>query len=165
MAVTATYDFKLSVSDAIALGLDLVADQTFTHVIDGDSGSLTGSSTPAVSKAWSDEVQLTAGALSLDLTSLSRGSVLSSLDLTGLKLQLIKIKAAIANTDTVTIADGASNGYSIFGDTSGSITLGSGDVAMFLFAETLPDVSATVKTIDISSSDTDAVLEIILVAG
>lgn len=165
MSVTATYDFKLSVSDTIALGLDLVSDQTFTHAIDEDSGVLTGSTTPAVSKVWSDQVQLSGGALSLDLTNLSRGSVLSALDMTGLKVQLIKIKATSTNTDTVTVVDGATNGYNIFGSSSGSITLASGDVAMFFFDESLPDVASGAKTIDISSSDTDALVDIILVAG
>lgn len=166
MAVTAKYHFKLDAEDAPALGYDLLTDPTGTHTIGSSSGSLTASTTPAVSAAWSDRITLTAGAATIDLTALTRGNgTLAALSMSGLKVVLIKIFAATANTAVVKFTNGAANGYNIFGAAGGDVSVPAGGMLMFYGYTGLAAVSATVKNIDVTSSDTDAIFDIIIVGG
>lgn len=123
MSATATIDLKLSVLETPSYGLDLASGGTITHVGGSARFQLSASTTPAVSQVWSDTVALSSGSLSIDLTSLSRGSVLSSLDLTGLKVQAIYLEAPSTNSAAVTVEVGASTPYDIFGDADGEVTL------------------------------------------
>jgi len=115
-------------------------------------------------KAWSDQRSLSSGTDSLDLTALVHTN-LNNVDFTGLKVQLLKLKAAAANTAAIVFADASSNGYSLFGDASGQITLPAKAQALFYFGDTLADVSSTVKALTITSTDLDATYDILIVAG
>lgn len=166
MSVSVVYNLLMNMEDTVVLGWDLASDKGLDHAISDASGTLDATSTPVVSQAFSDQVQLAAGTLTLDLTALIRGNAtLSTLTLDGLKVQAHKWRALSTNTANVVIADGATNGYQIFGDSVGSITLGPGDQALFLYSETLQDVSATTKTIDITSGDADAKVDVLIAAG
>jgi hypothetical protein len=57
------------------------------------------------------------------------------------------------------------NGYNLFGSAAGALALPPGAEALMIFKEGLADVSATVKAVAITSTDTDASYSIILVAG
>lgn len=164
MAVSAAINLALQATEDIDLGLDNVDNPTVVHQVAGGSKTLNASSTPAATKAWSDQRQLSGGSDSIDLTALANGN-LANIDFTGLKVQVIKIVAAEANTAAITIADGATNGYHVFGDGSGQINLVAGGQALIYVPEGLPDVGASAKTIDVTSSDTDAIYDIVLIAG
>lgn len=164
MSVSAKYNLKLHVDEVLALGLDNVANPTAVHETTDESGTLNAGSTPPATKAWSDERQLAGGTDTFDLTALANGN-LANVDFTGLKVQLVKIVADPTNTDDIVVADGASNGYHLFGDASGQITLGPGGAALLFFQDSLPDVSGTAKNVTVTSADADAIYDIILVAG
>jgi len=163
-AVTANYNLFVQADHTVALGLDDASDPTITHDIGDVLGTLNGSTTVAVSKAWSDDRALAAGADTITLTALGLGN-LPDVDFTGLKVILVKITAAAANTAGVTFVKGASNPYNIWGQADGSITVLPGQTYGVYMAEQLPDVDATHKVIGVSGTDLDAAYSILLVAG
>lgn len=165
MTITqADYDFKLQVVEVPDLDLAAAADPTVTHTL-SNTGRLTPATTPAVSKVWADQIQLSAGTLTIDLTNLDNGN-LPNIDMTGLKVQIWKIFAASANTAHIVAVPAASNGYDFLGPAaSGSISIGPGGAAMMLFNEDLEDVDATNHDITFTSSDVDAILDIQVLAG
>ncbi len=167
MGVSAVYKFQVDATETLALSEDLAADVPMLFQINGAgvaTPTLTATTSPPVTKAWGDDVTLSGGAVTLDLAALVR-AVLPNVDFTGLKVQLIHIKAAAANTAALKFDVGASNGYGIFGSATSEISLDADDEAAFFFNDKLPDVAAGAKDIDVSSSDVDAKFKIVLVAG
>ncbi len=164
MAVSAKYNLLLEVNETLTLSEDQSTDPTLLHTIAGGSGTLNATSTVPATKPWSDDVQLSGGAVTLDLTALAR-PVLANVDFTGLKVQLFKAKADATNTSAVKIDVGATNGYNIFGAATSEVDLFPGDQCLFQFTDQLPDVGSGAKDIDLSSSDVDAKIIFELVAG
>ena len=127
----------------------------------GIGGSLTPTSTPLAStKVWSDSgICLSGSPVTLDLTALARGN-LPNITLSGLSVKFFMIHFRATNNPTalLTVKDGTTNGYLLFGDASGQVTLRPGQFAMIGYknvtgAVELPVVGATVKTIDITNND------------
>ncbi len=168
MTVSLTFDFRAAAVETLSTALDFASNPDITTQIlqEGTAslGVLNASSTPAVSRVWSDSVGLTAGALTLNLAALSRGAELAALDLTGLKVQFIKIFSKSANTSSITMSTGASNGYAINLATR-VLEISPGECMMFKRNESLPDVASGARTIDFASSDVDAIFDIMIVAG
>lgn len=168
MADTVSAKFYLLLQATV--GVDLSQDNSTDPDIVEEFGqtqanTLDANTTPAVTKSWSDQVSLTAGTVTLDLTALSRGTNMSTVNMNGLKVQLVKIKAKSTNTQTITIADAASNGYNLFGDASGQVTLDASGEIMQYTPELLANISSTAKDITITSNDVDAIFDIQIVAG
>ena len=163
MSVKVEYNLRAQAVETLALNIDS-PNPNVTHEISGDSGTLDANSTVPATKAWKDDRQLSSGTDTFDLTALSRGN-LNDEDFTGLKVQIIKIKAKSTNTAVTTFKAGTTNGYNLFGNADGEITLDAGAVALFQMNDKLADVGASAKNIDISSTDVDAQYEILLVAG
>ena len=157
----------LKATETVDVGLELGSNPIIDHEIATDStGTLNALSTPAVTVPWSDQLTLGGAVDTLDLTALVRGNAaLANVDMTGLKVQAVKFHCPSANTGTAKIEKGAANGYAILGASFDVITLSPGESAIFIRNESLPDVSGTVKTIDITSTVASDVLDIILVAG
>ncbi len=87
------------------------------------------------------------------------------MDATGLKLQVLKLKAPTTNTATITATKGASNGYGL--DSSGAtwtIPLAPGAEAQLYIPDEAPNVSASVKNIDLAGTGTESVY-VMIVAG
>lgn len=105
---------------------------------------------------------LVAGALTIDLRTLTGTNDLA-VDFNGLKVQVAKFKAKTTNAGAVTIAKGASNGSTFMGS-AWSFVLAPGQEVTFYGNDAAPDVSATVKTIDLTGTGTD-VVETTLIAG
>lgn len=167
MSVTLRYDAKFQADEVPALALDLAASNpTLQHriVYPGVTGTLDANTTVAISQVYSDRRALAAGVYTLDLRALI-GPNGVALDLNGLKVKGVIIVANPANTAGIVVKDGASNPYLIWGSATGEVTVWPGFPIKQIFGNNLTAVSATVKTIDFSSSDTDAEFEIILVAG
>jgi hypothetical protein len=156
---------SISTSHAINMVIEeVINDDAKTRISKQPSMSTrNGSSSPAVTKQAGGARQLTAGADTIDLTSFNNISS-GSVDFTGLKVQMIYIEITTA-TNEVTFAEGASNGFPAFAASNGKIGLGQANQVFFVLDETTPDVSASVKTIDVASSDLDAEYEIYMVAG
>jgi len=167
MSVTAQYDLKLLAREVLSLGLDLGADPTIAHQISGSSGTLTGTTTPAVSAVSSDERTLSAGSDTIDLTAAPGPTVngqATTVDMTGLVPILVKFAADSGNTDYLTIKKGASNGYDLFGPT-GQLVLDAGEQVLLYSPGVMADIDAFTKNIDISSPDVDAKYKMLIVAG
>jgi hypothetical protein len=126
------------------------ADPSFDEIITGTSGTLNAGTTPAATKTWSGAFALSGGAKTHDFADLRSYSA-TEVDASGLEVILFKF---INNgTNTMTIVDGASNGYPILGDTSGSITIAAGGSFEFYTADGIAQVvDGTHKTIDISGT-------------
>lgn len=162
--VQGVYDFKLQAIETPIMDQDLGADPTITHELKGDTGTPTGSNAaPPIQRKYADKVLLAGGAKTIDLTALDDGN-LPDIDFTTFKVQLVKIRALASNTQGIKIKKGATNGYGIFGANTPEITLEKGDIAMYLFNDSLADVSATEKTIDLTGNAAEGV-EMILIAG
>ncbi len=163
-SVTAKYNFLLSVYETLGLTQDLAADPAITHAITGLSGVLDGTTAVPLTKAWSDTRTLSGGTETLDLTALTR-SPAATVDCTGLKIQFVLIKADAANTQVLTVAGAAATPYEFYGDASGQISIPAGGVNYLYGKDALADVSATVKSVTISSTHLTASYSIIIVAG
>ena len=164
-AISATFDLKLKVDETVGLSLDQADDPTITHETSAVSGTLSAGSSVPATKAWSDERTLTGGSDTFDLKALSRGSILSDVDCDGLKVQAVKFRADPTNTSAITISDASSNGYNIFGDSNGQVTLSPGAVILQYTPDVLADVSSTAKNVIVQSGDLDAKYQVVLVAG
>lgn len=119
---------------------------------------LSPSSTPAVTKKYSDKLTIGGSPTTLDLTSIGGE------DWTGLKVQGFRAYAPATNSGDVTVEPNASNGYDLFKIATGEIGIPPGGHVEFLYPEGLADVGASDKSIDISGTTSD-VLEFILIAG
>lgn len=167
-AVTAHYDIKLEVEETLAISQDLATDETtFTHKTTLTTrDTLNASSTPAATKTFSDSLNLSAGAATLDLTSLTGPSAVT-VDFTGLKVHLVKLACPTTNTVGITVDRGASNAYNLFGEDNSSaeqVEVLPGCSMMFYMNDKTADVSASVKDVQFAGTGTESI-EIILVAG
>jgi hypothetical protein len=136
------------------------------YVINGmnHSATLTGSSTPPVTKVSAFQQALTAGAATIDLTSLpDEDGVAAAVTFSGLKVQWAHFENPSTNANSITISEGASNGYELAGN-AWTVTLDPGEQVVYLGNDTSPDVSGTTKNIDLAGTGTQA-LNVTLIAG
>ena len=166
MSVSALYVMKLIATETPDLGLDNADNVPFDHDIGVVNGTLIASSTVPATKASSDDINLVAGAATIDLTSLP-GPLSTTVTFDGLKVQLVKIKCPTTNTGGVTFAVGAANGYNLFGADNASaerVEVMPGGSEMRQTPNNGEDVDATHKNIDVTGTGTEA-FQIELVAG
>lgn len=167
-SVTAHYDLKLDVEEVLALSLDLADDVPHTHKTDETTrGTLTATTTPAVSKVFSKSVNLSSGAGSLDLTSLT-GPAGTTVDFTGLKVHLVKLACPSTNTAGITVDRAASTAYNLFGADNASAeqveVLPGASLLFYHGNDQTEDVDATHKDVQLAGTGSEAI-EVILVAG
>lgn len=129
------------------------------------SGTLTASTSVPATKTVSITKALSAGSATLDLTAIVDDD-LGTIDLSGLKVQLLTIKNPSSNANKITITKGASNGYGLdSAGTSWTVVLDPGQqVGPFILADAAPDVGGSTKTWDLSGTGSQS-LKIQLVAG
>lgn len=166
MAVSAEYLMHVRGIEDVTVSFDL-DPQTITpsHDIGGDVILALGSgTTPPVTKVWGKQLQLSGGTLTFDLKALA-SPLDANVDFDTLKVNLYKFKAADANTAVIIIKPAVSNGYHIFGDADGQHTIGAGDEIAGLLKESSPDVGAGAKDITVTSTDQDAIFDVVLCAG
>lgn len=162
MAVTASFQALITATESAVLGLDLAADQDFVHTISALTKLTLGAgTTPAVSQVYGKALAQTLGAATIDLTALVRGN-LPNADWTGLKVQLMVFQNPTGN-GAITIVQGATNPFLLFG-TGGSVIVEPGGFYMAFSPEVHPDISASVRDIDISGTASE-ILNVILLAG
>jgi len=114
------------------------------------TAQLNSSSTPAVSEAGYCTQAMTAGAATIDLTSVAtnRGR---TMNFTGVKIRTLRLRNPSTNTGSITVVKGASNGYTGFGS-SFSTVLKPGYEMLIYDGGNGVAVSASVKTLDISGT-------------
>lgn len=166
-SVSAQFNAGLEVTEVVAYGLDNVPDPSSVHSFGPDNATLTATSTPAVTKVFSDTIALAAGAGTLDLTSLA-GPASTTVDFTGLKVQIVKLKTPASNSGSIIVEHkDAATGYNLFGDDNNSdesIEVPPGTVLIFIYNEALADVGANAKDLKFAGTGTDG-MQIMLVAG
>jgi hypothetical protein len=166
MSVSALYVMKLIATETPALGLDNADDVPFDHDIGVTNGTLTASSTVPATKAYSDDINLVAGQATIDLSNLG-GPISSTVDFTGLKVQLVYITCPATNTGGITFDVGSSNGYNLFGADSASnesVEVMPGGAVFAYHPNNAQDVGAADEEIDVTGTGTEA-FSILLVAG
>ena len=164
MPLTVHYDLKLQAFETPDASIDSPDPQINWHELEADIKlTLDAESSVPVSKAWADKRTLTAGADTIDLTSLT-GPFASSIDLTGLRVNALRITADKSNSEDLVVKFGASNPYPIFG-AAGTVNIPPGGALLMIFNAKMPLVSASVKDIDVSSADATAVYRVVLAAG
>jgi hypothetical protein len=105
---------------------------------------------------------MTAGAATIDMQALT-GALGAVVDGTGLKVQAIKFTNKATNANTITIAEGASNGYELLGN-GFTFTLPVGGSALFYLPEGTPDIGSSTSEMDVTGTGTQ-VLQVTMVMG
>lgn len=152
---------KVTTVETLETGVDGANAPRVNHSALDLSGTLNASSTPPAAKIVADVGNLVAGAKTIDLTALT-GTGGATVSFSGLKLQILRFKNNSA-TNTMTIGEGAATGYELQGN-AWSVVLNPGDEIMIKKNDTAPDVSGSLKHIDIAGTGTDE-YEITLIAG
>jgi hypothetical protein len=127
---------------------------------------LTASTTPPVTKHTAFQQALTAGAATIDLTSLpDSNGVAAAVTFLGLKVQSAKFTNPSTNANNMTVAIGASNGHPLIGSAF-TFTIEPGRFVHIgsSGADAGTDVAAGDRTWDITGTGSQA-LDVQLVAG
>lgn len=165
-SVSATVAMTLTVVETLGTNnVDATAsNSTITHNGFNVSTSLSGTSSPAITKTASFSQQLTAGAATIDFTTLT-GTNGASVTGNGLRIIAIILTAASGNAgNTITAVTGASNGLPIFG-ANGREVINKGATVMKYDPSGLGTaIDSTHKTVDLTGTGTDT-LNVIVVMG
>lgn len=165
MSIAATYVSQITVVET-GEGVFLGTDNTLTTNGMNRTEGLTGSSGVPVTKYSSFRQALTAGAATIDLTSLpDYNGTPAAVTFLGLKVQMIKVRGKSDNANPITITKGASNGYGLgAAGATFTIPLEPDCEATIYLDDKAPDVAAGAKTFDLTGTGSQ-VLEVTLVAG
>lgn len=126
----------------------------------------------ACTKVWGESITASGTTDTLDLTALPSADLPAALDLTGLKVQGFILACPYSNTEDVALVVGAVNGYNLMNDASSKIVCPRGGIITIFFPESttataqgMPDVGASAKTLDLSSTMSNFVYSAIVIAG
>ena len=152
MSVQLSYAANVTVQEVLETNphSSVAAGRTVTHNQFNTSLSLNGESAVPVSKVAAFKQALTAGAATVDLTSLT-GTNGATVNGTGLKVQALKVKNLGANP--LTIIPKASTGYALFGAIgTGSIEVKAGGEVLLYGNEEAPDIGGSSKDFELSGT-------------
>lgn len=128
--------------------------------------TLTGTgnaSQPAITEAICGNLTLSGGSGTIDLGALT--GLQGSVNLTGLKVQVMKFINPSTNANKITITKGATNGYGLGTDGSTfTVPLHPGGEFTYYCNEGTPDVGSGAKTFDVTGSGSQ-VLQYAIHAG
>jgi len=160
MSVSATWALRLNVRETLVTDVDAASNPIINHTGFSSGDTINASSTVPATEVSADTWALSGGAVTIDLTSLP-GTNGTTIDATGLKVQLFKVKNLGAAAMTFT--EGASNGYALLG-ASFQFILAQNQELMLYLVDSAPDVGSTDKTIDVAGTSSQT-FELILVVG
>ncbi len=164
MSVSLSYATNLTAIETLDTNVPAAAEanRKVTHNQFNKTASLTGATTPPVTKVAAFEKALSAGAGTIDLTALpgTNGAVV---DGTGLKVQAIKLTNKAVNANSIKVAVGGTNGYELAG-ADFAATLQPGQELVLFGNDATPDVDGTHKTLDLTGTGSQ-VLQVIVVLG
>lgn len=141
------------------------ADNTITLNGMNDSATYTASTSVPVTKATAFRVTMSSGSGSIDLTALPGLTVNETIDCTGLKLQMLKVRNLSTNANSITVAKGASNGYGLnAAGTTWSIPISPGQSITFFGNDSSPDVASGARIMDVTGTLAQ-ILEVTVVCG
>jgi hypothetical protein len=164
MSVSALYALTVTTTETLETNVPAASAtaKAVTHNGYNSSGTLTATSTVPATQCAYFEKALVAGAATIDLTALT-GTNGATVSLSGLKVQLLKIKNKATNANAITVGEGAANGYELAGN-AWSMILQPGQEFLFGGNDAAPDVGASAKNIDLAGTGTQAV-EVAIVGG
>jgi len=162
MSVAVTYQSKCTVRETIEANDASLGDPVVTHNGFDTVDALNAASTPPATKVAAFEALLTDGSGSIDLAALvgTNGAVV---DGTGLKVQVLKLKAKSTNANVITIDVGETNGYALLG-AAFSVALLAGQEVLIYGNEATPDVASGAKVLDLVGTGVQG-LDVIVVLG
>lgn len=159
MSVSCRYAFNLTTTETLESGVAGVSSPSLSHNAYDESGTLNASSTPPATKIATFLMTLSAGAATINLAALT-GVNGASIDLTGLRVQMLRIKNLSAS-NALTFSEGASNGIALVGLPE---VVPAGGIFQKFYNDASPDIAAADRTIDVSGTGTDTA-EITIIAG
>jgi len=161
--VNARYDDTVRVTEkTVDTDAPMVAQGQQAALADGTEWKFDGTSGDAVTKSFKKRVTMSTGAATLDLTALVDATLSSNIDMTGLKLKMLRLKVPSTNANSVTVAPGASNGYTGWVG-SGGVTLSPKDSFSKVCHGGIA-VDGTHKTIDITGTGSQ-VIDVVMLFG
>lgn len=166
--IKADFDLSLKVRETFDTAQQGANAVTMDHELTGNKGTLNATSAVPATKVIDKRITLSGGTYTIDLTAAPGKTVdgtAVSLDLSGLKLQLLLLVAKDTNSARVKVAQGAANAYFVGGETGAFYSLGVGEAVLAENKDSLPEVDATHKNIDITSSMLTAVIDVLAVFG
>lgn len=170
MSVSLSASLSLLVTETLESNVAFAsADKALIHslsdLLAGITGytSLSATTSPVASKVAAYEITLSSGAATIDLTALPQAGG-GTQSVNGLLARYIVLVNPVSNANNITIADGATNGYQLFGDASGQITLKPGQFIILYCAGNAQTVGGSNKTIDLTGTGTQ-VLRAMFVFG
>lgn len=165
MSVSVTYDSRLSVVETFTGPYVSPADPSILIDQLSTNETLTGTTTPPVTKSVAFQLPLVAGAATIDLTALPGKTAEETVNGTGLRVQHIKVRNKATNANPITVSKGASNGYALSAaGTTFSWPLDPGQELMKRTNDSCPDIAAGAKTIDVAGTGTQ-ILEVAITLG
>lgn len=160
MAVTVSLIDSITIQETLASGVEGSTSPIVVYEAYNESRTLSASSTTPATKVVSRLIALTAGAYTIDLTTITGANGLAQ-DGTGLKLQLLRIKNLGAAVMTFTV--GASNGYNVAGAGFSVALLTNQKMTLDLY-DASPDIASGDRTIDVAGTGTQT-FQLTLVMG
>lgn len=162
--IRVTYVSQVTVVQSFS-GFTDPADATITVNGLNESATYTSATTPPVTKATAFTLTLTAGSGSIDLTALPGATADETIDLTGLKVQMVKLINPDSNANPITVTKGALNGYGL-NAAGGAWTevIDPGQSRTFFLNDTAPDVAAGARVWDVTGTGSQT-LDVEVVAG
>jgi hypothetical protein len=157
MAIVLTAEFRGTVRETLTSGVAAASNAVVRLSEYNESVTLNATTTPPATAAAYFLGTLTAGALTINLAALTGAN--GAVDLTGLRIQFLRIKNLGANA--MTFSEGASNGIAL---SCLPLVVAAGGIAQFYLNDAAPDVAAGDRTIDVSGTGAQT-FEISIVAG
>lgn len=145
MAVSVTYNFGITTRETLTAGAVDSSNPQVSSAAYNESAVLNATSTPPATQKSAFLLTLTAGAATINLAALN--GLNGTIDGTGLRVQLIRIKNLGANS--MTFSEGASNGIAL---ACGSIVVPAGGIDQKLLNDASPDIAAGDRTIDVAGT-------------
>lgn len=151
MAVTVTYAATCTVAETLAenTGSAAAASRLVTHSEYNESATLNSGTTPPVTKCAHFLATLSGGALTIDLTAMT-GTNGATIDGTGLKVQVVRVKNLGANS--LVVSAGASNGHSGFWPATPGLTIPPGGHVMLYSNDNGDDIASGDRTWDLAGT-------------
>lgn len=164
---TVSAAYASSCSATVTFTGPFVSSSDPTALINGlnETGTLTASSTVPATKVAAYELTLSSGAGTINLAALPGITAEETVNGTGLKVQLLKLKNKSSNANKITVAKGASNGYGLCasGD-DWDVTLSPGQSNLTLGNDAAPDIASGARTLDVTGTGAQ-VLQVLVVMG
>jgi hypothetical protein len=157
MSLSAQITLALTVTEQIANALASANARDAQIIFNAFnvSKTLNGSTSPAASVHAAFTKAMTAGAATIDFTSLT--GTFGTVSANGLKPRAVLFQNPATNANAITIAVGASNGHPLLG-AAFSVTLAPGETIVKDLVDQGTTVDSTHKTIDISGTGTQALI-------